>query len=321
MDKKNNNILKQYKKKYTTKDRLDMSKGGRVKAAVGGLKKAPINRRRPPMSIQKEEEPKELKPIQPVKKKPIQKTVKQVPKKAVQPGNLTTGGLGRDRILPTGPSKAPVNTGRPIQRGGVGGITAKPAPKAPPGYLQKVGGGFQKIIPNVNSSTSQTGIENKGIPNLQKPISKAQKELNEMNIAQQKALQTQSNQEKRALELAQAGQQPAQPIPSERGTDRRMTGREELGLANPSLRSDTIEPRLTNTLARFIPGQPTASRSAVPGATKGEAELIKETGGLRQAQAFQKSPTTGKGSDQMFIGREGDVQPQAAQAMSARYAR
>jgi len=40
MDKKNNNKLKQYKKKLTTKGRVDMSKGGRVKAAVGGIKKS-----------------------------------------------------------------------------------------------------------------------------------------------------------------------------------------------------------------------------------------------------------------------------------------
>jgi len=60
MDKENNNKLKKYKKKLTTKGRVDLSKGGRVKAAVGGIRKAPINRRRPPMSIQREEEPKEL---------------------------------------------------------------------------------------------------------------------------------------------------------------------------------------------------------------------------------------------------------------------
>jgi hypothetical protein len=75
----------------------------------------------------------------------------------------------------------------------------QPAPKAPPGYIQKVGGGFEKLIPNVNSGTSQTGIKNK-VVSAGKPISKAQEELNEMNIAQQKA-----------LELAQAGQQPAKP--------------------------------------------------------------------------------------------------------------
>ena len=179
MDKKNNNKLKQYKKKLTTKGRVDMSKGGRVKAAVGG--------------------PQQIKTMQPVKKKPIRTPIKT---------------MGTTRVV------------------------AKPKP------LKKA------------------------------PVQK-------------------------------------QPIPSEGGLGRRsITGREELGLANPSLRSDTIEPRITNTLARPIPGQPTASRSAVPGATKGEAELIKETGGLRQAQTLQKAPTTGKGSDQMFIGREGDVRPQ-----------
>ena len=57
MDKKNNNKLKQYKKKLTTKGRVDMSKGGRVKAAVGGIQKAPINRKKPSMSIEREEEP------------------------------------------------------------------------------------------------------------------------------------------------------------------------------------------------------------------------------------------------------------------------
>ena len=45
-----------------------------------------------------------------------------------------------------------------------------------------------------------------------------------------------------------------------------------------------LQPTIHNT--SFIPGQPTASRSAVPGVTKGEAELIKETGGLRQAQVI-----------------------------------
>ena len=60
----------------------DRSKGGRVKAAVGGIQKAPINRRRPPMSIQREEEPKELKPIQPIAKKPPQ-VAKPLPKDKV----------------------------------------------------------------------------------------------------------------------------------------------------------------------------------------------------------------------------------------------
>ena len=58
---------KTYKKKYYTGGRLDMSKGGRVKAQVGGIQKAPMSRKVPPMSIEREEEPKELKPIQPVR--------------------------------------------------------------------------------------------------------------------------------------------------------------------------------------------------------------------------------------------------------------
>ena len=281
MDEVNNNKLKQYKKKLTTKGRVDMSKGGRVKAAVGGLKKAPINRRRPPMSIQREEEPKELKPIQPVKKKPIQKTVKQVPKKAVQP----------------------VVKKQPI-----------------------------------------------------KPVEKVT----------------------------------AQPIPSERGTGRRMTGREQLERANPSLRSDTIQPTMTNTLARPIPGRPTGTRRGAAPTTSEEklkqvdssGNIIKDTlmgrkqgetaeqyrartagqftpsntqqtftsieeaaaakSGLtleeykasrpqtsnniqtndvartsQTSQAFQQAPTIGKGSDQTFIGREGEVRPQAGQASQA----
>jgi hypothetical protein len=63
---------KTYKKKYTTKDRLDMSKGGRVKAQTGGLKKGPISRRRPPMSIEREEEIRPaVQPAIPVQPKPV----------------------------------------------------------------------------------------------------------------------------------------------------------------------------------------------------------------------------------------------------------
>jgi len=49
--------LKKYKGEYVTADRLDMSKGGRVKAAVGGIQQAPISRKKPSMSIEREEEP------------------------------------------------------------------------------------------------------------------------------------------------------------------------------------------------------------------------------------------------------------------------
>ena len=62
---------KKYTKKYYTGGRVDMSKGGRVKAQVGGIQKAPINRRRPPMSIEREEE---IRPtVQPTT--PVQPTV------------------------------------------------------------------------------------------------------------------------------------------------------------------------------------------------------------------------------------------------------
>ena len=64
--------LKKYKGKYVTADRLDMSKGGRVKAQVGGMQKAPISRRRPPMSIEREEEVRpNVQPSIPVQPKPV----------------------------------------------------------------------------------------------------------------------------------------------------------------------------------------------------------------------------------------------------------
>jgi hypothetical protein len=68
---------KKYNKKYTTKDRVDMSKGGRVKAQVGGIQQAPMSRRRPPMSIEREGE------VQPT----VQSTVptKPLPKAPVEP--------------------------------------------------------------------------------------------------------------------------------------------------------------------------------------------------------------------------------------------
>src|SRR6056300_701513 len=48
---------KKYNKKYYTGGRVDMSKGGRVKAQVGGMQKAPtVSKKAPTMSIEKEEE-------------------------------------------------------------------------------------------------------------------------------------------------------------------------------------------------------------------------------------------------------------------------
>jgi hypothetical protein len=228
--------------------RQDYRTGGRVQYAVGRPVQGESKKKPAP------------KPMQPVRK-----PIAQEPQKPVQPGNLTTGGLGGNlktgtgnlttgglggnlktgtpstpRDLPTGPAKAPVNTGKPIQRGDVGvikqvGEPAKPpasgtitrrsfpptpaptpAPKAPPGYIQKVGGGFEKIIPNVNASTGSTNIE-------------------------------------KARELAQAGQQPARPSPRmEREAINPATGKqytpEEKRALNASIdqrvfkRSQTIQP-------------------------------------------------------------------------------
>ena len=64
--------IKKYKGKYVTANRVDMSKGGRVKAQVGGIQKAPISRKRPPMSIEREEEVKPTVPTtKPVQPKPV----------------------------------------------------------------------------------------------------------------------------------------------------------------------------------------------------------------------------------------------------------
>ena len=216
--------LKKYRGKYVTADRLDMSKGGRVKAQVGGMQKAPISRRRPPMSIEREEE--------------------------VRP-NLTT-------------TEAKFIPGQTSTRRGT-------APTPPEGKVNQGLGNqkipnLDKIIPNLNSGTLQTGIENKGV-SAGKPISKAQKELNEMNIAQQRALE-------------QTGQQPAKPSPRRQREVNYMDGMagKPINVGREALTSD----------------RPRNAQDAVE----------------QTSQAFQRSPTTGKGSNQMFIGREGEVRPQ-----------
>jgi hypothetical protein len=79
---------KKYTKKYYTGGRVDMSKGGRVKAAVGGkFAKAPVESRVPPMSIEREEEvrptvqpavtPKDVPPV--TGTKPVQPTFTKAP--------------------------------------------------------------------------------------------------------------------------------------------------------------------------------------------------------------------------------------------------
>jgi hypothetical protein len=64
---------KTYKKKYYTGGRVDMSKGGRVKAQTGGkFAKAPVKSKVPPMSIEREEEIRPtVQPTRPIQLKPV----------------------------------------------------------------------------------------------------------------------------------------------------------------------------------------------------------------------------------------------------------
>jgi hypothetical protein len=107
--------LKKYKGKYVTADRLDMSKGGRVKAAVGGLKKSPRNIEDRPMSIEREEETKKTQPkVTPKQAKPVTE------QKPVQP-----------QAQQQGFTKAPTTfEEQPISIGGVGG--GQPIPDETP---------------------------------------------------------------------------------------------------------------------------------------------------------------------------------------------
>ena len=129
---------KTYKKKYTTKDRLDMSKGGRVGYQRGGLQNRRLGDGLGPL------EPNENEPIATTGQEVFyRKPIQQEPKKPVQPGSLTTGGLGGNlktgtpvtpRDLPPGTTGSPTlpgvkidptlpsrGRGRPISIGGVGG--------------------------------------------------------------------------------------------------------------------------------------------------------------------------------------------------------
>jgi hypothetical protein len=132
---------KKYTKKYYTGGRVDYRKGGRVQKAKGGVNTRPAE---PDDVLDKIN-----KPNRPIAE-PIRKPIAQKPQKPIQPGIPVTGGgdLGSGKMpradLPTGPAKAPVNTGRPIQRGGVGGI-------------KQIDSSSNQIIPNVSAATSQTG--------------------------------------------------------------------------------------------------------------------------------------------------------------------
>jgi hypothetical protein len=236
--------LKKYKGKYVTADRLDMSKGGRVKAAVGGMQNRRLGDGLGPLK------PNENEPIATTGQEVFyRKPIQQEPQKPVQPGIPVTGGgnLGSGKMpradLPTGPAKTPVNTGRPIQRGDVGGITAQPEGK----------------LKQVDSSG---------------------------NILKDTLIGRQPGETGEQYRARTAGQF----TPS--NTQQTFKSREEAGAAAAGL-----------TLEEYR-------------ALQEEQNLknLQTNDVARTAQAFQRSPTTGKGSDQMFIGREGDVQLQAAQA-------
>ena len=152
---------RKYTKKYYTGGRVDYRKGGRVSLADGGKPKYGDYR------INEDGVREQFSPVgwNPTKEQPkpvVKKPIEQEPQKPIQPGIPVTGGgdLGSGKMptadLPTGPVKTPVNTGRPIQRGGVGGNdivesepieTPVPTPKPPveedntPLSIGGVGGG------------------------------------------------------------------------------------------------------------------------------------------------------------------------------------
>ncbi|MDB4730473.1 hypothetical protein OAF13_00305 [Akkermansiaceae bacterium] len=103
--------LKKYKGKYVTADRLDMSKGGRVKAAVGGKQKVSNNNNNSTVSIKTEEEtrktkpqvtPKQAKPVteqKPVQPQAQQSTFTKTPTTSTEP-SMSIGGIGSGQPIP-----------------------------------------------------------------------------------------------------------------------------------------------------------------------------------------------------------------------------
>ena len=137
-----------------------------------------------------------------------------------------------------------------------------------------------------------------------------------------------------------------QPKPPVNGREM-ITGREELERNNQGLDNQIIEGGLierlpgetgeqyrARTAGQFTPSNTQQTYTSIEEAAAAKAGLTLEeykasrpqtsnniqTNDVARtsqtSQAFQRSPTTGKGSDQMFIGRESDVQPQAAQPTS-----
>ena len=253
MDKVNNKKLKQYKKKLTTKGRVDMSKGGRVKAQRGGLKRRPVD---------------------------IED----------RPNVLTT-------------TEAKFIPGQTSTRRGA-------APTPPEGKLKQVGNPLPELSQaekDRRQKLAQARIDANKKLMEQNPLKPVIQNLDNQRIDSPKPIQPMPK--KKPIQAKPVPQKinyqgtggrinppkaptkadllpPKQPPMSVGGIGggRMMTGREELELANQSLRSD----------------RPRNAQDAVE----------------QTSQAFQRSPTTGKGSDQMFIGRESEVRPQAAQPTS-----
>ena len=100
---------KKYNKKYYTGGRVDMSKGGRVKAQVGGIQKAPMSRRRPPMSIDREGE------VQPTTQPITQAPVESKRPNVVQPQATPKDVTPVTETKPNQPTfqQAPVESKRP----------------------------------------------------------------------------------------------------------------------------------------------------------------------------------------------------------------
>ncbi len=222
---------KTYKKKYYTGGRVDMSKGGRVKARRGGLQ----NRRLGDG----------LGPLEPNENEPI---------------------------ATAGPAKPPVNNKRPI---------SKPIAKKPPQALKRLP---KNKVPPKQPPMSVGGVG--GGKTLPAPI------LPGVNIKPE--------------------------LPS-RGRGRIMTGREDEDKRN-ALQTATQDPKIKNPIFIQEPISKTAQTSTGGGRDRVGSEEVgrnitgREELGLSNksiSPTFQKAPITGKGSDQMFIDRERDVQPQS----------
>ena len=124
MDKKNNNKLKQYKKKLTTKGRVDMSKGGRVSLRHGGNHIKGAENQEPTKMKFGNPKPKSTKPAKPARpNKPVRDLSdptgqtfldpKDVPNMKVgnqEPRNNTPAPPVENRAVPTTFQQAPIES-------------------------------------------------------------------------------------------------------------------------------------------------------------------------------------------------------------------